>query len=1032
MHHSIALTYFSIAALVVLLFAGTMAFSLLGVKNRSRSTFHFGMIYVFTAVMGIAYLFGQSYAEPAGASHRWFTVFGALAAITHAAAFFFYFPEPRSVRFGRGLLFAQYATAIGASILFFIKTLSAGRGYRFEGHYFDFDAEELSHAIGILIQIYMLVFVVAGIWRSFVSHGRDRWVTVGILFFMMGMTLAPGVANTLSRDGAISRDFYQTLWCVAIVVSGFFAVILFMNHTKDRTSFMSKIVGTSLATVLLILQILSLVSLSSLEEAFDDHYRLTAARVVRDPQFRPQELRYIVSYDPVRQELSPSAYGALEGADIPVAEVQNTFIREQIRALTNLPEDQRATALSRILREAPPSFAGYAGAIQSLAGSASDPGSIERILSAIDALERPVLHRRIKLGRLRASDFPQGLEEWAAKPETALIPFAAAVRALLKDPQIDRAELKEEALACFAAAAPAGHRGYRKQMNGSARYVAFFEVVGDRGYEVGFDYESYRKFVHPVSVKFSLTIIGAMLVVVLGFQVFFLGNLVNPLRSLLRGVTEVNKGDLAVSIPVRIQDEIGFLTDSFNGMVSSIRDARARLQEYANHLEEKVRDRTAELRTTLEEVQALKLQQDGDYYLTSLLLKPLGANRARSETVSVQFFMRQKKRFQFRKWQEEIGGDMCISDNLTLAGQPFTIFLNADAMGKSMQGAGGALVLGSVFESVLERTKSSSAVNEQYPERWLKNTFIELHKVFNAFDGSMLVSVFLGVLDEKTGLLYSINAEHPWTILYRDGKASFIESELLFRKLGMPGIDSTLFVSTFQLQPGDVLIAGSDGRDDIEHETEGGSTINEDETRILRHVEANKANLEDIAESLSMDGRLIDDLSFVRVGYREGMVGTETAANPAVAALVAEAEELGRSGQITDAVQKLEWAHSLDPADASVLKLLCRDLVQLRRFEAASRFLDRYLDLVPGDTENVYVASYCFKKTGNFRKAADFGERVRLRKPDHIKNLLNLGDVYFLLKNYNRATELFTRVLDLDPANQLASRAMAKLEKPEP
>ena len=53
-----------------------------------------------------------------------------------------------------------------------------------------------------------------------------------------------------------------------------------------------------------------------------------------------------------------------------------------------------------------------------------------------------------------------------------------------------------------------------------------------------------------------------------------------------------------------------------------------------------------------------------------------------------------------------------------------TVFLNADAMGKSMQGAGGALVAGAVFNSIIERTMLSPTVQNQYPERWLKNSFV--------------------------------------------------------------------------------------------------------------------------------------------------------------------------------------------------------------------------------------------------------------------------------------------------------------------
>jgi hypothetical protein len=94
--------------------------------------------------------------------------------------------------------------------------------------------------------------------------------------------------------------------------------------------------------------------------------------------------------------------------------------------------------------------------------------------------------------------------------------------------------------------------------------------------------------------------------------------------------------------------------------------------------------------------------------------------------------------------------------------------------GNRWQGAGGILVLGAVFKSIIERTSYSDIVKRMSPERWLKNSFVELHKVFESFDGSMLVSIILGLIDEKNGLMYFINAEHPSTILYRDKKAVFV------------------------------------------------------------------------------------------------------------------------------------------------------------------------------------------------------------------------------------------------------------------
>ena len=181
-----------------------------------------------------------------------------------------------------------------------------------------------------------------------------------------------------------------------------------------------------------------------------------------------------------------------------------------------------------------------------------------------------------------------------------------------------------------------------------------------------------------------------------------------------------------------------------------------------------MQERTESLTKTIDEINKLKFQQDGDYYLTSLLIEPLGRNSISSEKVSIESFIKQKKEFKFKGDSKTLGGDINIAHNIKLMGKSYIVFLNGDAMGKSIQGAGGSLILGSVFQSIIERTLLSPDLSEQSPEVWLKNAFIEMHKVFESFSGSMLVSIVIGLLDDSNGFIYYINAEHPFSILFRD------------------------------------------------------------------------------------------------------------------------------------------------------------------------------------------------------------------------------------------------------------------------
>ena len=65
------------------------------------------------------------------------------------------------------------------------------------------------------------------------------------------------------------------------------------------------------------------------------------------------------------------------------------------------------------------------------------------------------------------------------------------------------------------------------------------------------------------------------------------------------------------------------------------------------------------LSESLEQVNTLKEQQDGDYYLTSLLVQPLSGNfiKLKETEFKIETLIRQKKQFHFKNKNSEIGGD---------------------------------------------------------------------------------------------------------------------------------------------------------------------------------------------------------------------------------------------------------------------------------------------------------------------------------------------------------------------------------------
>lgn len=95
--------------------------------------------------------------------------------------------------------------------------------------------------------------------------------------------------------------------------------------------------------------------------------------------------------------------------------------------------------------------------------------------------------------------------------------------------------------------------------------------------------------------KMIAIILGATLFVVLVLPRILRQTLTMPLQRLLTGVQEVNAGNLSTFVVVGMPDEIGVLTENFNHMTQSLRYAKEELVTYAQTLEQKVTERTAEL-----------------------------------------------------------------------------------------------------------------------------------------------------------------------------------------------------------------------------------------------------------------------------------------------------------------------------------------------------------------------------------------------------------------------------------------------------
>ena len=116
-------------------------------------------------------------------------------------------------------------------------------------------------------------------------------------------------------------------------------------------------------------------------------------------------------------------------------------------------------------------------------------------------------------------------------------------------------------------------------------------LIYDEGAASGLIREQQEKGLKALAI---LLLIATFFIIVI-IPIFLRSNLLRPLKHVLDGVKRVNEGDLTKKVDVEVNDEIGYLGQSFNHMIES-------LSRYSNEMESLVFQRTAELRQQKEEL----------------------------------------------------------------------------------------------------------------------------------------------------------------------------------------------------------------------------------------------------------------------------------------------------------------------------------------------------------------------------------------------------------------------------------------------
>jgi len=109
----------------------------------------------------------------------------------------------------------------------------------------------------------------------------------------------------------------------------------------------------------------------------------------------------------------------------------------------------------------------------------------------------------------------------------------------------------------------------------------------------------FHQALHPLMVPLVALVLLVSLLSIIGLPILFRAIIINPLQALVQGVEQVEAGNLDVEVPIVNEDEIGQVTRTFNQMVAAVRDVELTL-------ETKVVKRTHELAESQRQLGALE------------------------------------------------------------------------------------------------------------------------------------------------------------------------------------------------------------------------------------------------------------------------------------------------------------------------------------------------------------------------------------------------------------------------------------------
>ncbi len=579
------LNFFSMGAIIATVFNVAVVIVFLLMPKKDKATIRFMLVYLFISIQNIGYVISSLWYHPFGAYHRWLTVPAVFLGLIYMTQFFFYYPMERRVKLAKIVFALQLAVSAAMTMLFVFRTIHADKIFRFDGHYWDFDVDPLSYIVSLIILIFIVIVNVTALWRVLVTRGRFRWYVLAMMGSFIVIALVPGIINALSREGTVDREMFQIIWDLITVLGFFIAVMVYINITRSRTTVMTNVVGISFVTFLLLFQGLSFFISRDREKSYDELHNQLVQRAMADRAYRPAMIRYFRTIYLEKDTGEAENKNGYEKYQRWKSEVRNTILYEKLSSLRNT---YYPIKLEEVCSGAHAYFQGYGNSLVHYFQKVPSDGKLrpwELFRQYADQLNKTSEYHYKKIHELKKEGFNKSFRAYLNTTDDDFRFFRDVLMKRLEAVPEDHAALMKDIDGYLAPFRASGQRIYRTTEAG-IHNVSFIHLLpGMKGaVEAGFSYAAYRRYIHESTIHLLYLLMAVIIVLLVLFPVFFLGALMRPMRGLLEGMRMVNSGNLDVAVPIRLKDEIGLLTHSFNLMVRSVKNTNRDIDNINHYL----------------------------------------------------------------------------------------------------------------------------------------------------------------------------------------------------------------------------------------------------------------------------------------------------------------------------------------------------------------------------------------------------------------------------------------------------------------